>query len=596
MRTYFRSILRSFRKNAAKLFSLTFIMLLGIAFVSGLGTLSPSVLDSLGAALDEARVPDLIVKVESASGFTAEQTELLRGLPFVEAAESLTVLDADDGGVNTRICVYSSFDTQLNRLSVEGRLPERAGEVLVERQNNATQSYAPGDAVTVLGAEYTAAGVVSNPLIFDRLGEPSMIGGTLQKIVYFSASEFPLSVPVTDVYVRVAWEGERDYFSDEYAGAAAGFAARVEAALGEGFTVLTLAENKSAATAESYCEKVSVIAAVFPVFFILVAALVVMTTMSRMIEEEREILGCLCSLGAGEGRVAFKYLFPAAVCCLVAAAAGLAVGLTLLPAAILPAFDTVFFLPEAAGAVHPFAGILSAAAMSAVVLAVTAAVCRGSLREQPARLLSAKAPKPGKRILLERVGFLWRRLPFRYKASLRNIFRYKKHLVMTLVSVAGSAALAFAGFGLLNVSDAVDGGSFAGFRDSLRPISFVVVAFGLLLCAFVVYNLTNMNIGERRREIATLGVLGYRRGEILSYVYREILLMAAAGAVFGVGAGCALLHCVLGYLDFGSLADVRWYSYLAAFFSVLCFSGLTDLLLCPKILRIDLTASLKANE
>lgn len=256
----------------------------------------------------------------------------------------------------------------------------------------------------------------------------------------------------------------------------------------------------------------------------------------------------------------------------------------------------MFFLPEAAGAVHPFAGILSAAAMSAVVLAVTAAVCRGSLREQPARLLSAKAPKPGKRILLERAGFLWRRLPFRYKASLRNIFRYKKHLVMTLVSVAGSAALAFAGFGLLNVSDAVDGGSFAGFRDSLRPISFVVVAFGLLLCAFVVYNLTNMNIGERRREIATLGVLGYRRGEILSYVYREILLMAAAGAVFGVGAGCALLHCVLGCLDFGSLADVRWYSYFAAFFSVLCFSGLTDLLLCPKILRIDLTASLKANE
>ena len=301
MRTYFRSILRSFRKNAAKLFSLTFIMLLGIAFVSGLGTLSPSVLDSLGAALDEARVPDLIVKAESASGFTADQAELLRGLPFVEAAESLTVLDADDGGVNTRICVYSSFDTQLNRLSVEGRLPERAGEVLVERQNNATQSYAPGDAVTVLGTEYTVAGVASNPLIFDRLGEPSMIGGTLQKIVYFSASEFPLSVPVTDVYVRVAWEGERDYFSDEYAAAAAGFAARVEAALGEGFTVLTLAENKSAVTAESYCDKVSVIAAVFPVFFILVAALVVMTTMSRMIEEEREILGCLCSLGAGGG-------------------------------------------------------------------------------------------------------------------------------------------------------------------------------------------------------------------------------------------------------------------------------------------------------
>lgn len=111
--------------------------------------------------------------------------------------------------------------------------------------------------------------------------------------------------------------------------------------------MLTLQENKSVATAESYCEKVSVIAAGFPVFFILVAALVVMTTMTRMIEEERAIIGCLRSLGAGDGKILFKYLFMAAVCCLVAAALGFALGLTALPAAILPAFDTVFFLPAA---------------------------------------------------------------------------------------------------------------------------------------------------------------------------------------------------------------------------------------------------------
>ena len=173
-----------------------------------------------------------------------------------------------------------------------------------------------------------------------------------------------------------AWQGRRRALET---------ASALSAELGEGFTVLTLQENKSVATAESYCEKVSVIAAVFPVFFILVAALVVMTTMPRMIEEERAIIGCLRSLGAGDGKILFKYLFMAAVCCLVAAA-------------------------------------------------------------------------------------------------------------------------------------------------------------------------------------------------------------------LGVGLGCALVQCVLVYLDFGSLADVQWYSYLASFFLVLLFAGVTDLLLSSKILRIDMAESLKANE
>ena len=96
--------------------------------------------------------------------------------------------------------------------------------------------------------------------------------------------------------------------------------------------------------------------------------------------------------------------------------------------------------------------------------------------------------------------------------------------------------------------------------------------------------------------VATLAVLGYRGREILGYIYREIMMMAAAGAALEVGLGCALVQCVLVYLDFGSLADVQWYSYLASFFLVLLFAGVTDLLLSRKILRIDMAESLKANE
>ena len=241
-------------------------------------------------------------------------------------------------------------------------------------------------------------------------------------------------------------------------------------------------------------------------------------------------------------------------------------------------------------------GIVSFAAMAAVVLAVTAVVCKNRLKEQPANLLIAKAPKPGKKIFLERIGFFWKRLSFKYKSSIRNIFRYKKHLAMTIVSVAGATALVFAGFALLNVANSMHSGSFVGFEDSLKPISVAIIIFALLLCGFVIYNLTNMNIGERKREIATLDVLGYRKSEILGYIYREIMLMVAFGALVGVGLGCILVQAVLSYLDFGSLADAEWYSYIASFALVLVFAGGTDLLLSPKMLGIDMASSLKAND
>lgn len=434
-------------------------------------------------------------------------------------------------------------------------------------------------------------------MIFDRLGEPSSSDGeTLGRIVYFSSEFSALSFPVTDIYIRLNGLEERDFFSDGYLEYAASRAELVQAEAGENVAALTLKENKSYMTADSYCEKVSAIAFVFPAFFILVAALVVMTTMTRMIEEERATIGCMLSLGAGDGKIMFKYLFMASVCCLFAGAAGFAVGLTVLPAVILPVFDSVFFMPALTGTVHPLLGLVSFAAMAAVVLAVTAFVCKNRLQEQPANLLIAKAPKPGKKIFLERIGFFWKRLSFKYKSSIRNIFRYKKHLAMTIVSVAGATALVFAGFALLNVANSMHSGSFAGFEDSLKPISVAIIIFALLLCGFVIYNLTNMNIGERKREIATLDVLGYRKGEILGYIYREIMLMAAFGALVGVGLGCILVQAVLSYLDFGSLADAEWYSYLASFALVLVFTGGTDLLLSPKILGVDMASSLKAND
>ena len=145
MNAYFKSIFRSFRENTGKLISLTAVMLLGIAFVAGLGTLSPSVKDSLSAEMNAQNVSDITLKSLSAEGFTAEQFEKVLRSQYVSEEEKASVIDLDDGGINTRIYVYGSFDAEINRLTVtEGRLPERAGEILAERENNGTKRFPSG--------------------------------------------------------------------------------------------------------------------------------------------------------------------------------------------------------------------------------------------------------------------------------------------------------------------------------------------------------------------------------------------------------------------------------------------------------------------
>jgi putative ABC transport system permease protein len=124
----------------------------------------------------------------------------------------------------------------------------------------------------------------------------------------------------------------------------------------------------------------------------------------------------------------------------------------------------------------------------------------------------------------------------------------------------------------------------------------VVIIFALLLCVFVIYNLTNLNVGERKKEIATLSVLGYHGKEVLGYIYREILMMAIVGAIVGVGLGMALIAFVLMYLDFGSLGDAKWTAYVFSFLVVMLFVVITDLLIAPKILKIEMTTSLKSND
>lgn len=195
-------------------------------------------------------------------------------------------------------------------------------------------------------------------------------------------------------------------------------------------------------------EKVNAIAKVFPVFFYLIAALVALTTMTRMVEEERLQLGTLKSLGYSKTVISIKYLIYCGSASILGSIFGIQVGLNFMPYLIWNTYGVIYHLPDFQQQFD--APLVLSAALSAILstMLTTAYVTYSSLKERPAVLLQPKAPKAGKRILLERIPLIWSHLSFNHKSTARNLLRYKKHFFMTIIGIGGCTALLLAGFGL----------------------------------------------------------------------------------------------------------------------------------------------------
>ena len=205
--------------------------------------------------------------------------------------------------------------------------------------------------------------------------------------------------------------------------------------------------NPGYVTFENDSAIVDGIAVVFPVFFVLVAALVCITTMTRMVNEERTQIGTLKAMGYSSPVIMAKYLLYAGLSALLGCLLGFFVGATGLPYIVWFAYNIMYQYEDLLFHFSPF--MLTACLLVSVAgsLFVTWLACRSALMEKPAELIRPKAPAVGKRVLLERIGPLWRRLPFLSKVSIRNAFRYPSRVFMMLLGIGGCTALMVAGFG-----------------------------------------------------------------------------------------------------------------------------------------------------
>lgn len=523
------------------------------------------------------------------------------------------------------------------------------------------------------------------------------------------------------------------------------------------------------------------IAKVFPVFFFLVAALVCMTTMTRMVDEQRNEMGTLKALGYSKLQIASKYIIYALIASILGSILGCSLGMYLFPTVIFNAWNTLYNIDQIKFLFQPGLILLAIGSVTGITLLATLYSIYSELIEMPSQLMRPKAAKAGKKILLERITFIWKRLSFLQKVTARNIFRYKKRFFMTIIGIAGCSALLVAGFGIndsisdivnqqynviyhydatvsaktseitsqikslkgvkdvyeedhlavttkienkdisttvhiisndkqfkdfctlfngnnefdlddssvlisqkmatklnkkagdtIKIKDAnnkvikakikgvftnyvghhiyaseslykswntnaktthiylikskkttkkfernlgnkimnIDGVQSVtfysslqkNFKDMIKSISYIVVVLVIsaaCLAFVVLYNLSNVNISERKREIATIKVLGFTRKEVDAYINRETILLTILGSLIGLGIGIGLHHLIMNLAEMDDIMfgrTINSISYVISFVMTIGFNAIINLCMHKKLNNIQMVESLKAVE
>lgn len=538
-------------------------------------------------------------------------------------------------------------------------------------------------------------------------------------------------------------------------------------------------------------DRLSVIAKVFPVFFFLIAIFISFTTMTRMVDEEREYIGIMKAMGYRNRHILIKFIVYAAIATILGSVLGLLIGYSLFPTLIFYAYESMYNFPEIYLQQYTLYTVIALIFAFVSTVGASLLAVRYSLQSNAAKLLRPKPPKKGSRIWLEKISFIWSRLSFNYKITFRNVFRYKSRMLMTILGIAGSTGLILTGFGIsdsigdildiqygeinqfqayvaidpnvsenglknyeedslaleetenemfilqktvrakegpntqditffvpetpeeldhfvrlksaendeviedmdqsgvyltdkiaklldLNIGDEFEvlnaddelwkadvvgivenyighfaymtpdyfeemtgdsfnhpdvqllkydqeeidqeklGGeliekdavagiqyvddiydSFAASLESLDWITQILVISAAALAFIVLYNLTNINVSERRRELSTIKVLGSYDYEVTSYIYRENIILTILGIAVGLGFGKILTNFIMETMEIDMLVfgrNIYLPSYLYASLLTILFSLVVMLVIHFQLKKIDMVEALKGND
>lgn len=440
-------------KTSKRFISILIIVLLGVGFFAGIRAVAPDMKNTLDNYYEKTNMYDILIT--SNYGIREEVEKKLEEKYNVETGYSFDAITTKKEDYATKIISYNKEDKINTPKLIKGKMPEKVDEVVVD--NDFRSEIKIGDKITIdsnliNNKTVTVTGYVESPLyISTERDSTNLLSGTIDYYLYMNETNI-ISPVKTTAYINLAAEESR--FSKKYEDTVKKAKTDIRKTLqeekvtGEEWYVLDIDSNAGFYQYEQDTERIDNVAKVFPLVFFIVAVLICLTTMTRMVEEERSQIGTLKSLGYKDSAIMFKYILYATLATIIGSIIGVVIGYRLLPELCFEMYKNMYRLGDIKLSYYAsltFQGMIIALLCT---LGATIYTCRKTLKESPANLLRPVAPAAGKRVLLERIPIIWNHLSFSHKVTVRNVFRYKKRFLMTIIGIAGCTGLILAGFGL----------------------------------------------------------------------------------------------------------------------------------------------------
>lgn len=484
-----KHIFMKIKDNYKRFLSLICMAFLGVGFYAGIQSSSPDMLKTLDNFYDENNVYD--ISVISNVGLTEDDLLKLSKIKNVELAiniqEKDTYLEIEENNYVVKLIEYNS---QMNNVYIkEGRLPKNSNEVSVDNALLENNNLKLGDSITIDGKKYSIVGNVISPLYFSAERPNSNLGsGKVDYYIYVYNGSLDLEA-YSNIYITV--KGAKKYLtnSDSYkklinnvkkdidlikdkqqdirydelysdiieTSEMYGISIDESNFIKPKWYIYDRLDNTSYKELINASDNLKKIGNIFPIIFFAISVLVSLISMMRMIEEDRVENGTLKSLGYNSFHITLKYVIYSLLATTIGSSVGAIFGSYMIPSVIWNIYKKIFFIPKFIYLLKSDYNALGLWICILCICGTSVIVCIKNLREVPANLMRPKAPKSGKKILLERINFIWKKLKFSDKITIRNIFRYKSRVITTVLGIAGCTSLILAGFGLKDsIKDVTD--------------------------------------------------------------------------------------------------------------------------------------------
>ena len=469
-------------KNTYKRFiSILLMAFLGVGFFAGLRAASPDMIDTFNQFYEDNQVYD--IQIISTLGLTEEDIEELEKVDEVEkiagSFEKDGIIDINNKEIVTKLITIGEINKPI---LIDGNMPQNADECMIEEGFLKSNNKQIGDTVDVeiedtidaygnkksylKNSKMKIVGTVQSPLYISRDRGTSKLGtGKVSYYMYIPKENINANDVYTSIYLR-AKNGENYKTStqkyEDYIKNVKNNIEQIKEEREQSRKILSLNGIETAKwyildrnSNEGYVgfiqstKSIAHISQVFPIVFFAVAALISLTSMTRMVEEQRTQIGTLKALGYNQFQIINKYILYASLASIIGGISGMCVGFATLPQIIWMLYMMMYQItPKAILSFNWKYGTIGLLLICICIIGATIYSAIRELKETPAALMRPKAPKAGNRVLLEKIPFIWKHLNFSHKVTVRNIFRYKKRFLMTIIGIFGCTSLIVTGFGI----------------------------------------------------------------------------------------------------------------------------------------------------